>query len=96
MYLANCAEFLLQIAAYKLLLIIILLCTDFERTKNALITEQLLIRGDVLRVANELEQLEAEIETHITRNTGCLDGPVLMKKKRRKRSPQLRSRKHTM
>jgi hypothetical protein len=59
-----------------------------------LITEQLLIRGDVLRVANELEELEAEIETHIARNTGCLDGPVLSKKKRRKRNPKLRSRKH--
>ena len=50
-----------------------------------------MIRGDVLRVANELEALEAEIETHIARNTGCLDGPVLSKKKR---SPKLRSRKH--
>ncbi len=70
------------------------MCADFERTKNALMTEQLLIRGDVLRVANELEELEAEIETHIARNTGCLDGPVLSKKKRRKRNPKLRSRKH--
>ena len=53
-----------------------------------------MIRGDVLRVANELEELEAEIETHIARNTGCLDAPVLSKKKRRKRSPKPRSRKH--
>ena len=50
-----------------------------------MITEQLLIRGDVLRVANELEALEVEIETHIARNTGYLDGPVLSKKKRSSR-----------
>ena len=47
-----------------------------------------MIRDDVLRVANELEALEIEIERHVARNTGCLDGPVLSKKKRKKRSPK--------
>ena len=45
------------------------------------------------RAINELEALETEIETHIAKNTGCLDEPVLSKKKRRKRSSRLR--KHT-
>ena len=64
-----------------------LLSSDLERTENSLITEQQLIRDDVLRVANELEALEIEIERHVAINTRCLDGPVLSKKKRKKRSP---------
>ena len=68
------------------------LMPGFERTKNALIMEQEMTRGDVLRVVSELEELESEIQKHVARNTGCLDGPVLSKRKRRKRSPK-RSRK---
>ena len=43
--------------------------------------EQELTRGNVLRVVSELEELESEIQKHVARNTGCLDGPVLSKRK---------------
>ena len=52
-----------------------------------------MIQGGVARVVNEIEELETEIERHVARNTGCLDSPVLSKRKRKKRSLK-RSRKH--
>ena len=64
------------------------LCSEFERTRDALIMEQETIRSEVARVAMELENLESEIQKHIARNTGCLDGPVLSKRKRKRRSPK--------
>ena len=67
----------------------------FDRIKNALFTEQEMIQGGVARVVNEIEELEAEIQGHVTRNTGCLDSPVLSKRKRKKRSPR-RSRKNSV
>ena len=70
-----------------------LVTTDFERTKNALILEQELTQIEVRRVALELEDLETEIQKHIARNTACLDGPVLSKRKRKRRSPRLKRSK---
>ena len=46
--------------------------------------EQEMTRGNVLRVVSELKGLESEIKKHVARNTACLDGPVLSKRKRRK------------
>ena len=46
---------------------------DLERTKAALVAEQETIRGDVQRLAFQLEELYTMIQVHIARNTACLD-----------------------
>ena len=72
----------------SIMISIYLLCLEFERTRDSLIMEQETIRSEVARVAMELENLESEIQKHITRNTGCLDSTVLSKRKRKRRSPK--------
>ena len=55
------------------------------RIEDELREEQLVIRADIERVANEVELINSSIEMHISRNTVCLESSNIAKKKRRRR-----------
>jgi len=54
------------------------------RIEAELMLEQEEIRADIERIANQLERLNQQIQSHVSRNTACLDESGLSKKKRRR------------
>ena len=56
------------------------LSPGLERTRETLVTEQEVIRGDVQRLSLQLEELNKLVQVHIARNTACLDSGSLQKR----------------
>lgn len=64
--------------------------TGLQRIERDLVIEQGEIRADIQRIANQLELLNAEIQSRVARNTGCLDIGTTSKRRRK------RSRRHQL